>query len=174
MNPVAVESVVLRRLDTPVGPMTAGVIDAGLCLLEFADGGRAQTQRGRLCRMLGTHIRWGGHENLDRVAAELAEWFAGRLRRFTVPLVVPGTPFQQRVWDGLRRIPYGTTCSYAELATAVGNPMAARAVGAANGRNRIAIVIPCHRVVAADGTLGGYGGGLDRKAALLAVEGVTP
>jgi methylated-DNA-[protein]-cysteine S-methyltransferase len=98
---------------------------------------------------------------------QLHSYFAGELQDFTVPLAQQGTPFQQRVWAALRKIPYGTTISYAELAQRVGQPGAARAVGSANGRNSIGIIIPCHRVIAADGTLGGYGGGLDRKRWLL-------
>lgn len=101
---------------------------------------------------------------------QLQAYFAGELLEFNLPLAQDGTPFQQRVWTELRKIPYGTTISYAELARRVGQPGAARAVGSANGRNGIGIIIPCHRVIAADGTLGGYGGGLDRKRWLLEHE----
>lgn len=101
---------------------------------------------------------------------ELRAYFAGELRDFTVPVRPAGTAFQRTVWAELRRIPYGTTISYAELAARVGNPKAARAVGAANGQNPVCVVIPCHRVIAADGTLGGFGGGLWRKEWLLAHE----
>ena len=101
---------------------------------------------------------------------QLTEYFAGKRRDFDLPLAAGGTPFQQRVWDALRRIPYGETISYGELARRIGKPTASRAVGAANGRNPIAIVVPCHRVIGADGTLIGYGGGLPVKEALLALE----
>ena len=103
------------------------------------------------------------HEQLDA-------YFAGKLRNFELPLRMDGTPFQRLVWEELRGIPLGATSSYAELASRIGRPGASRAVGAANGRNPIAIVVPCHRVIAADGTLGGYGGGLDRKEWLLRHE----
>jgi methylated-DNA-[protein]-cysteine S-methyltransferase len=110
---------------------------------------------------------------LARVAAELDEYLAGDRRRFTVPVAPAGTAFQRRVWAELTTLPYGTTVSYAELAARVGVPGGARAVGQANGRNPVPVVVPCHRVVAADGTLGGYSGGTAVKEALLALEGVT-
>jgi methylated-DNA-[protein]-cysteine S-methyltransferase len=105
-----------------------------------------------------------------KVIAAVERYFAGTLRDFALPLAPEGTPFQRRVWDELGRIPYGTTISYAELAGRIGEPRAVRAVGAANGANPIAIVVPCHRVIGADGTLTGYAGGLDLKRALLAHE----
>ena len=107
---------------------------------------------------------------LTRLDQELRAYFAGDLRAFTVPLVYPGTPFQERVWRALLDVPYGTTCSYEELAQRIGAPGAQRAVGHANGMNRIAIVVPCHRVVGRDGQLTGYGGGLWRKRLLLHLE----
>jgi methylated-DNA-[protein]-cysteine S-methyltransferase len=105
-----------------------------------------------------------------KVLDALERYFAGTLREFALDLAPEGTPFQLRVWDELRRIPYGTTISYAELAQRLGDPKAVRAVGGANGANPIAIVVPCHRVIGADGTLTGYGGGLDKKRALLEHE----
>ncbi len=104
------------------------------------------------------------------VAEQLREYFAGERERFDVPLAARGTEFQRRVWEALRAIPYGETASYGQIARAVGRPAASRAVGAANGRNPISIVVPCHRVVGAGGALTGYGGGLDRKARLLDLE----
>jgi methylated-DNA-[protein]-cysteine S-methyltransferase len=104
------------------------------------------------------------------VREQLDAYFEGELRDFDFPLRMPGTPFQRLVWEGLRAIPYGSTVSYAELALRIGRSGASRAVGSANGRNPISIVVPCHRVIAADGTLGGYGGGLDRKEWLLEHE----
>lgn len=106
-------------------------------------------------------------------ADQLAAYFAGSLRDFDLPLAPRGTAFQRRVWQALREIPYGQTVSYSELAAQVGNARACRAVGLANGRNPISIVVPCHRVIGADGTLTGYGGGLDRKRRLLALEADT-
>lgn len=107
---------------------------------------------------------------LRQARGELEEYFAGERREFTSALEPAGTPFQQRVWRALREIPYGTTISYGELARRIGQPRAARAVGLANGRNPIAIIVPCHRVIGANGTLTGYGGGVERKRFLLALE----
>lgn len=104
---------------------------------------------------------------LPALREQLAAYFAGELRTFDVPLAAGGTPFQQRVWAALREVPYGQTCSYGELALAIGRPTASRAVGAANGRNPIGIVVPCHRVIGSTGRLTGYAGGLDRKRRLL-------
>ena len=105
------------------------------------------------------------------VVRQLDEYFAGDRRAFDLPLAPRGTPFQRKVWTALRRIPWGETASYADIARRVGSPKGMRAVGGANGRNPIAIIVPCHRVIAADGTLGGYGGGLERKRFLLELEG---
>lgn len=109
-------------------------------------------------------------ELLDRVVAELAEYFRGERTGFDIPLEPAGTPFQRGVWDALRAIPYAETINYGQLASRVGNPRASRAVGLANGRNPISIVVPCHRVIGANGSLTGYGGGLDRKRTLLDLE----
>lgn len=108
---------------------------------------------------------------LASVASQLEAYFAGDLEDFRLPLSPQGTPFQMQVWQELQRIPYGTTISYGELAERIGNPKAVRAVGTANGANPLPIVIPCHRVIGADGSLTGYGGGLEIKEALLAIEG---
>jgi AraC family transcriptional regulator of adaptative response/methylated-DNA-[protein]-cysteine methyltransferase len=162
--------VVLTRLLTPLGPMIAGATDAGLCLLEFSDRRQLEAQLKRLARLLPGPLVPGRHTVLDRTDDELRRYFAAALRTFTVPLVVPGSAFQRRVWDGLREIPYGETRSYAQQAAAIGRPDAVRAVARANGDNRIAIIVPCHRVVGADGTLVGYGGGLWRKRWLLELE----
>jgi methylated-DNA-[protein]-cysteine S-methyltransferase len=115
----------------------------------------------------------GGAALAHRAIAEIAEFLEGRRREFTVPLDLSGTPFQMRVWKALRRIPYGQTRSYADIARAVGRPKAARAVGMANHWNPVAIVVPCHRVVASDGSLGGYAGGLEMKTWLLSLEAST-
>lgn len=109
-------------------------------------------------------------EPFATAAAQLAAYFDGKLTEFELPLAPDGTDFQRKVWDGLRAIPYGQTVSYGELARRIGSPAASRAVGLANGRNPIAIVVPCHRVIGSDGSLTGYGGGLDRKRFLLALE----
>ncbi len=158
------------RLETPIGPVVAGATDEGVCLLEFADRRALERQVATLKRLLGGAIVPGRHEHLDRLRAQLAEYFSGVRREFDVPLVTPGTEFQQAVWAQLRAIPCGQTRSYEWIAQKLGRPDARRAVGRANGDNRIAIVIPCHRVVGADGSLTGYGGGLWRKQHLLELE----
>jgi len=124
-----------------------------------------------------TPVPPGSRRDDDAFAAvrtQLDEYFAGTRTAFDVPLRLEGTGFQRAVWAQLCAIPYGTTISYGELARRVGNPKASRAVGLANGRNPIAVIVPCHRVIAGDGSLGGYGGGLDRKTALLDLEGARP
>jgi methylated-DNA-[protein]-cysteine S-methyltransferase len=115
----------------------------------------------------------GSHPLLGEAARQLGEYFAGVRRAFDLPLDLRGTPFQLRVWNALLRIPYGETRTYGQLAAALGQPGAARAVGAANGANPVGIIVPCHRVVAAGGGLGGFGGGLDRKRFLLALESAS-
>ncbi len=187
--------VLARWFETPLGAMLALATDEGLCLLEFVDRRSLETQitvlrkRLELSRALRSglrpHTRSGGYastqsalvaivpgrnRHLDGIADELARYFDGTLARFTVPLVLPGTPFQIEVWGRLRAIPYGKTLTYSALADELGRPGACRAVGRANGDNRIAFVIPCHRVVRSDGTLCGYGGGLWRKKWLLEHE----
>jgi methylated-DNA-[protein]-cysteine S-methyltransferase len=114
----------------------------------------------------------GSAKVLTQAAHELEQYFAGKRDKFTFPYSAEGTPFQCAVWRQLTRIPYGDVISYAELAKRAGSPRAVRAVGAANGANPLAIVVPCHRVINSDGKLGGYGGGLDLKRRLLALEGV--
>jgi AraC family transcriptional regulator of adaptative response/methylated-DNA-[protein]-cysteine methyltransferase len=160
----------LSWLPSPLGPLVGGATKAGVCLLEFSEPKRLEQQVAAVRKVFDLPAIPGKNEHLEHLEAELAGYFAGVLRRFTAPLVYPGTPFQRRVWSALLRIPYGATCSYEELAEAAGSPHAQRAVGRANGSNRIAIVIPCHRVVNKDGRLGGYGGGLRRKQFLLDLE----
>jgi methylated-DNA-[protein]-cysteine S-methyltransferase len=109
-------------------------------------------------------------EPFAEVRAQLDEYFAGRREEFDVPLVMTGSPFQRRVWSALREIPYGETISYGELASRVGIPSASRAVGVANGRNPVSVIVPCHRVIGADGSMTGYGGGIERKRILLELE----
>jgi AraC family transcriptional regulator of adaptative response/methylated-DNA-[protein]-cysteine methyltransferase len=162
--------VLITRLLTPLGPMIAGSTDEGICLLEFAERRMLETQLQRLSKRLDATVVPGSNEWTEKLDRELEAYFEGRLREFDVPLVMDGTEFQRLAWDALLRIPYGETRSYEQQARAMGRPRAMRAVGRANGDNRIAIVIPCHRVVGADGRLAGYGGGLWRKKALLELE----
>ena len=112
------------------------------------------------------------HQILQEAVSELREYFAGERQEFSVPLDLLGTPFQKQVWEELMRIPFGQTASYKQIAERIGNPKATRAVGAANGKNPVCIIVPCHRVIAADGSLGGYSGGLPFKRGLLSIEGV--
>jgi len=170
-NAAAARVLYAREIQTPLGPMLAAAGDRGLALLEFVDRRALESQIDILRRRTAAGVVPGTHRHLDAAERELRGYFAGTLKAFTVPLDAPGTPFQQRVWDALGEIPYGRTMSYAEVARAIGSPAAVRAVARANGDNRIAILIPCHRVIGSDGTLTGYGGGLDRKRRLLEIEG---
>jgi AraC family transcriptional regulator, regulatory protein of adaptative response / methylated-DNA-[protein]-cysteine methyltransferase len=160
----------LAWIETPLGPMIAGAVSAGICLLEFTDRRMLETQFSVLRRRFTLPLIPGDCDHLQMLKVELTEYFAGQLSKFTVPLVYPGTEFEQRVWKQLLEIPYGETRSYQDLARTLDQAGAARSVGSANGRNRIAILIPCHRVVNHNGELGGYGGGLWRKRILLDLE----
>jgi AraC family transcriptional regulator of adaptative response/methylated-DNA-[protein]-cysteine methyltransferase len=164
------DPIVLDWVPSPVGPLVLGATQAGLCLLEFSDRRMLETQIETLTRRFGAPLVPGRNRWTDAAREQLAEYFRGERTAFDLPLDIRGTPFQERVWRALLEIPYGGTWSYRDLATRVGIPAATRAVGTANGRNRLAIVIPCHRVVNADGKLGGYGGGLWRKQYLLDLE----
>jgi methylated-DNA-[protein]-cysteine S-methyltransferase len=158
------ETLLYSRMDSPAGPLLLGVSGLALMVLAF--------DRGLPERFAGKPVSW--RESLDEtrgVRTQLEEYFAGERRDFTIPLDLRGTDFQRQCWEELLRIPYGETRSYAEIARAVGRPNAYRAVGQANHYNPIAIVVPCHRVLAAGTMLGGYGGGLPTKAFLLRLEG---
>jgi AraC family transcriptional regulator of adaptative response/methylated-DNA-[protein]-cysteine methyltransferase len=162
--------IVTGWIESPLGPLVVGATDEGICLLEFTDRRMLETQFDTLRRRFRCAIVPGSNEHIDSLKKELKHYFEGRRTNFSVPLIYPGSPFQKRVWQGLLKIPYGETRSYEELANVIGAPGAQRAVGRANGENRIAIVIPCHRVVNKNGRLGGYGGGLWRKQFLLDLE----
>lgn len=166
--------VLLTRFGTPLGPMVAAATEEALVLLEFADRRMLETQLERLAGRLDAVYAPGRNDVLDRAEAELGEYLAGRRREFEVPVSTSGTEFQERVWRVLREIPYGETRSYTEQAERLGDPGAVRAVARANGDNRVAIVVPCHRVIGSDGRLTGYGGGLWRKRLLLALEQGRP
>jgi O-6-methylguanine DNA methyltransferase len=163
----AAKSVLLAMLRTPLGPVLAGATDVGVCLLEFTDRPMLPTQLAVLRRRLHRPLVSGRHPLIERLQIQLDDYFAGRRIDFDLPLVAPGSPFQQRTWATLRRIPIGRTLSYEELAREAGRPGAQRAAGTANGANRIAILVPCHRVIRKSGELGGYGGGSWRKQWLL-------
>jgi AraC family transcriptional regulator of adaptative response/methylated-DNA-[protein]-cysteine methyltransferase len=164
------DCVLLAWLKSPLGPLVAGATAEGVCLLEFADRRMLPTQLASVRKHFASPTVPGTNDHLRQLEAELAAYFAGTLQAFSVPLEYPGTDFQRCAWEELRRIPYGQTRSYDALAVTLGLPGGQRSVGRANGQNRIAIVIPCHRVVRKDGHLGGYGGGLRRKQFLLELE----
>lgn len=160
----------LTRIETPLGPMIACAGENGICLLEFTDRKMLETEFKVLAKRLNTSIIPGDNKHFEKLRRQLFEYFEGKLRQFDLQLYTPGSAFQQEVWQQLQTIPYGTTRSYKEQAEAIGKPDAVRAVANANGMNRIAIIIPCHRVIGSDGKLTGYGGGLWRKKYLLDFE----
>jgi methylated-DNA-[protein]-cysteine S-methyltransferase len=152
-------------IESPIGPLTLIAQDGRLAgvLMELA---RYHPD----AQVRGEAVGPGDETVLDAAAAQLDQYFAGELTEFELPLTLDGTGFQRTVWNALRDIPYGKTISYGELARRIGQPSAFRAVGLANGRNPVSIVVPCHRVIGADGSLTGYGGGMDRKRFLLGLE----
>lgn len=160
----------VETVPSPIGDLLLGTIDDAVCLLEFGEG------REEAHRYLQRYFR--GHQQIRRpgpghIRTALERYFAGDLAALDRLVVVgKGTPFQERVWQQLRRIPVGRTASYSDIAEAIGQPTAVRAVGLANGRNPVSIIVPCHRVIGRDGSLTGYGGGLPIKAWLLRHEGV--
>lgn len=161
-------------IDTPLGGMIAVTDDRSLHLLEFTSRKGLGAELRKLSAGAGGRIGLGRSVVTDRIEAELGAYFAARSARFEVPLTLHGTPFHKAVWAELRRLGPGETISYGDLAARLGRPGAARAVARANGANQIAIVIPCHRVIGADGSLTGYAGGLWRKEALIALERKLP
>lgn len=160
----------LKRLDSPLGSLSALAGDQGLCLLEFADPETVSSELEDLSIRMHATVTEADHELFPELEGQLAEYFAGRRTGFDLPLHITGSDFQLQVWRLLSTIPYGHTWSYRQQAWALGRPQAVRAVARANGMNRIAIIIPCHRVIGADGRLTGYAGGLWRKQALLDLE----
>ena len=157
-------------LDTPFGPMLAAASEAEVCQLEFADRRGLEKSYAEMRRRFGLPVVPGDNAVLQQLRRELAEYFGGQRREFTVPFTLRGTDFQQRVWRELQRIPFGQTASYETIAQRIGSPAAVRAVARANGANRLYLLVPCHRVIAKDGTLSGYGGGVWRKRPLLELE----
>lgn len=167
-SPSRIRTVVV---DSPLGPLTLAATEAGLAGVHFdrwrhAPPGRAPDAQGGMPASVAAL--------LDGAASQLAEYFALRRTAFDLPLALEGTPFQRRVWEALLAIPFGETSSYGAIARRLGDAGAARAVGAANGRNPVAIIVPCHRVVGSAGALTGYGGGMERKRWLLVHEGALP
>jgi len=161
----------VAEIETPIGEMIAAASDTHLLLLEFSNRRILETQLERVKRAMTCMFDRGESPVFTPLRAQLDEYFRGDRQDFDVPIHVPGTPFQSRVWEALRRIRCGTTTTYGGIAELIGQPTAVRAVAKANGDNRIAILIPCHRVIGSDGQLVGYGGGLWRKRRLLQLEG---
>lgn len=156
------------HLETPLGEMIAISSEQGVCLLEFTDSKNLTQKLAAIQAAFASHhLSYETHSVLLKLQTELSDYFAGSLKTFTVPIDVIGTPFQQSVWQILPTIAYGHTISYAAQAKLLGKPKAVRAVAAANGQNKISIVLPCHRVIGSNGQLTGYAGGLARKLALL-------
>jgi len=151
-------------MQAPIGELLIAATEKGLCRLQLD---------GALPAPAKDEVWVESRERLRNYLEQLQKYFQGELREFRCEFDLHGTPFQKRCWEALQRIPYGATCSYAELARVVGLPRASRAVGQANHRNPVAIIIPCHRVIGADGSLTGYGGGLEMKRKLLRLEGAA-
>ena len=164
------ETLLMTELSTPLGPMLAGATSEGICLLEFANRIRFEKEISDLKTLLNAEILPGRNAHLDHLETQLQEYFSGVRKIFTVPLHTPGNEFAQGVWKSLLKIPYGRTCSYKEQADMMKNPKAIRAIASTNGRNRLAILIPCHRVIGSDGSLTGYAGGIEKKKWLLQFE----
>lgn len=160
----------ITHISTPLGPMLAGAVLEGICLLEFTDRRMLPAQLKRLSNYLKAKFTPGAHQHFASLTAQLNEYFCGERKVFDLPLVAPGSDFQKNVWEALQQIPYGETISYQEQAAALNKSKAVRAIAKANGDNRIAIIIPCHRVIGANGKMVGYSGGIWRKKYLLDLE----
>ena len=164
------EVIHMTEFVTPLGAMLAGATSEGICVLEFSNRIRLEREFTDLQKILNAVMLPGRNQHLDQLENELTEYFDGSRKTFTVPLHIPGNAFSQFVWKTLQEIPYGKTCSYKEQADKMNNPKAIRAIAAANGKNRLAIIIPCHRVIGSNGSMTGYAGGIDKKIWLLRFE----
>ncbi|MHA2224114.1 MAG: methylated-DNA--[protein]-cysteine S-methyltransferase, partial [Candidatus Hodarchaeales archaeon] len=159
-----------RNISSPLGDLLIGTTSKGCCLLEFNKGDNLSEILARYKKRFNLDWIEDPHPILDQLALELQNYFDESLVKFSIPLDLRGTAFETSVWNELQKIPYGETRSYHDIAKAIGNPSASRAVGRANGNNPVAIIVPCHRVIASNGKLHGYGGGLWRKKKLLTLE----
>jgi AraC family transcriptional regulator, regulatory protein of adaptative response / methylated-DNA-[protein]-cysteine methyltransferase len=166
----ACERLVVALFETPLGPMLAAASDQGVCQLEFADRRGLERSYAEMRRRFRLPVVPGDSAILTQLREELRGYFGGERREFDTPVVLTGTDFQERVWSELRRIPFGRTASYETIAQRIGSRTACRAVARANGTNRLYLLVPCHRVIAKDGSLSGYGGGVWRKQRLLDLE----
>ncbi len=168
------KTIITKSIKTPIGEMLAAATDKGICLLEFTNTQRLEWQIPTLQKNHSAEVKQGKHPHFEQLNKQLQAYFSGELKNFDLPLDTKGTAFQMQAWDALLSIPYAETRSYQEQAIAIGKPKAFRAVASANRNNRISIIIPCHRVIAKNGSLAGYGGGLDRKAFLINLEKNNP
>lgn len=159
--------ILINRFTTPLGPMFVCATDQGICLLEFVDRRMLETEFKDLQRLLKAKILSGENAHIREAKKQIGEYFEGKRQQFDVELHTPGSAFQNQAWTALRDIPYGSTSTYQQQAKVLGKPKAVRAAARANGFNRISIIVPCHRVIGSDGSLKGYGGGLERKQWLL-------
>ena len=167
------ELIVIHRFTSPLGPMFVCATERGICLLEFADRRMLEREFRDLQRLFKARIISGENNHTRQAEIEMNEYFCGARQQFTLSLDAPGTAFQRSVWQETGEVPYGQTSHYLALSVLIGKPNAVRAVAAANGANRIAIVIPCHRIIGKDGAMTGYGGGIARKEWLLEHERKT-
>lgn len=159
-------------MDSPIGPLFLASTDQGLCLIEFGAEESSLTGLHAWCRKHRIAAKVEKDDSkLSLTKQQLTEFFSGSRRSFTIPLDLYGTPFQKLVWQTLTEIPYGEVRSYKDIALAIGSGKAVRAIGGANNRNPIPIIVPCHRVIGSNGSLVGYGGGISIKEHLLALEG---
>ncbi len=169
------DRIVFRDLKSPLGEMIAGAIGKGVCFLEWHDRGGVERIKQRVKKRYKMSLLPGNNAHLDQLDKDLAGYFAGKLKKFRTAIDVTGTSFEKKTWEQLLAIPYGQTRAYGQIARLLGKPGGARAVGRANGANYLSILIPCHRVIEANGNLRGYGGKLWRKKYLLELEsGLKP
>lgn len=164
------KTIFIQRYESPCGMLVLGSCDGLLCLCDWEEGRRHTQTMKRMARALNAVYRDGCSDVTQSAARQLDEYFAGQRREFSLPLMAVGTDFQRAVWAELQRIPFGRTISYGEQSRRMGRPEAVRAVASANGSNPLSVIIPCHRVVGAGGSLTGYAGGLGVKHFLLALE----
>ena len=158
------------HIETDLGTMIAAATDKGICMFEFADYKLLDLELRQLAASFKTPLVQGKNPHFDTLRKQLDEYFKGKRRNFDIPLDLVGTEFQKRAWLALLKIPYGSTTTYAKQAELLGKPSAVRAVANANGKNKISIILPCHRVIGTNGSLTGYGGGIERKKKLLEFE----
>lgn len=164
------KEIITHNYSSPTGEMILGSCDGKLCLCDWINGRRHSRTVNRILKILNADIVKGDSDVIDKAMNELDEYFAHKRTSFDIPLMFAGTDFQKRVWQRLLEIPYGTTMSYGEMSRQLQCPKSVRAIANANGDNAISIIVPCHRIIGSNNTLGGYGGGLDAKRMLLKLE----